>query len=574
MTTLKVRRLIVRSVAVRVSNKETAMSKRPAFLPLPLSRRKMSSIIRSFSLTCVLTFTFAVTGHSSTVQFNGAKTYPVGNTPNAVVAVDLNGDGKLDIAVASLSGSLSILLGNGDGSFQTANTFTAGSQIQLLTAADLNRDTKPDLIISDSTLTSTQVGVLINNGDATFGPVQMLPGITIASSFAVSDVDGDLNTDIVVGDIGATVVHVFMGKGDGTFQSPLDFGPFGSPGIIHIADFNRDTRPDLAITTFKGFGFNLWLGNGDGTFQPPVFVSTGFFPTISPGDLNQDGKTDVAAFSRGIFNRNTFFTTRLGNGDGTFQPSKSIGMANGTLSLLADFDGDRVPDVVAEGAGSVFVWINHGDATFQAPLSFPGGATSAGIAAADLNGDGATDLIVTNPEQNTVSVLLNAGTQFSLNTLTLSPSSITRGQSTTGALTVNLLNSFAKPITLSCNVAASGQSQGALPSCSIEPSSVSPAANGSATATLTVNTSSSIASIVPGLRRVLLPIAAACFGLLCLIWDSSRKRRLALFAVFGGLALQVACGSSTPRPSSSYTITVTAKAGAVQQTISTFLTVQ
>jgi hypothetical protein len=220
------------------------------------------------------------------------------------------------------------------------------------------------------------------------------------------------------------------------------------------------------------------------------------------------------------------------------------------------------------------VWINHGDATFQAPLSVPGGATSAGIAAADLNGDGATDLIVTNPEQNTVSVLLNAGTQFSLNTLTLSPSSITRGQSTTGALTVNLLNSFAKPITLSCNVAASGQSQGALPSCSIEPNSVSPAANGSATATLTVNTSSTIASIVPGLRRVLLPIAAACFGLLCLIWDSSRKRRLALFAVFGGLALQIACGSSTPRPSSSYTITVTAKAGAVHQTTSTFLTVQ
>jgi len=533
----------------------------------------MSSIIRSFSLTCVLTFTFAVTGHSSTVQFNGAKTYLVGNTPNAVVAVDLNGDGKLDIAVANLSGTLSVLLGNGDGSFQTANTFTAGTEIHSVTAADLNGDTKPDLIISDSTLTSTQVGVLINNGDATFGPVQMLPDITNASSFAVSDVDGDLNTDIVVGDRGATVVHVFKGKGDGTFQSPLDFSPSGSPGTIHVADFNVDGRPDLAITTINGFGFNLWLGNGDGTFQLPVFVSTGIFPTISPGDLNQDGKTDVAAFSRGIFNPNTFFTTRLGNGDGTFQPSKSIGMASGRLSLLADFDGDRVPDVVAEGAGSVFVWINHGDATFQAPLSVPGGATSAGIAAADLNGDGATDLIVTNPEQNTVSVLLNAGTQFSLNTLTLSPSSISRGQSTTGTLTVNLLNSFAKPITLSCNVAASGQSQGALPSCSIEPSSVSPAANGSATATLTVNTSSSIASIVPGLRRVLLPIAA-CFGLLCLIWDSSRKRRLALFAVFGGLALQVACGSSTPRPSSSYTITVTAKAGAVQQTTSTFLTVQ
>ena len=549
------------------------MSKRPAFPPQPLSRGTMSCLIKSFSLACLLTF--AITGHTSTVQFNGAKAYPVGSTPNAVLAVDLNGDGKLDIVVANQSGTLSILLGNGDGSFQTANTFIAGTQISSVAAADLNGDTSPDLIISDSTLTSTQVGVLLNNGNATFGPVQVLPGIAIASSVAVSDVDGDLKADIVVGDIGANIVHVFMGKGDGTFQSPLNFASSFAPRSIHIGDFNGDGRPDLAIT--GPIGFSLWLGNGDGTFQLPVFVSTGFSSTISTGDLNQDGKTDVAAFTSSILSpRSIFFSTRLGNGDGTFQSPKSIGMASGKLSLLADFDGDQVPDVVAEGAGSVFVWLNHGDATFQAPLSTVAGASSGGIAASDLNGDGATDLIVTNPAQNTVSVLLNAGTQFSLSTLTLSPSTITRGQAATGALTVNLLNSFANPISLSCTVVASGQSQGAVPSCSIVPSSVTPAANGNATANLTVNTSSSMASIVPGLRLVLLPFAVASFGLFCFTGDNCRKRRLAVFTVFGGLALQAACGggSSTPPPSSSYTITVTAKAGAVQQTTSTVLTVQ
>src|ERR1700749_211497 len=103
------------------------MSKRPAFLPPPLSRGRISSLIRSFSLTCLLTF--SATGHTSTIQFNGAKAYPVGSTPNAVVAADLNGDGKLDIAVGNQSGTLSALLGNGDGSFQTANTFIAGTQI-------------------------------------------------------------------------------------------------------------------------------------------------------------------------------------------------------------------------------------------------------------------------------------------------------------------------------------------------------------------------------------------------------------------------------------------------------------
>jgi hypothetical protein len=551
------------------------MSKRPAFLPQPLSRVRVTWLMRSFSLTCLLTF--SLTGHTSTVQFNGPTAFPVGTTPNAVVAVDLDGDGKIDIAVANQSGTISILLGNGDGSFLPANTFSAGTQINSVAAADLNGDSSPDLIIRDSTLTSTQVGILLNNGDATFGPVQMLPGITLASSFAVSDVDGDLKTDIVAGDTGATVVHVFLGKGDGTFHSPLNFSSSFAPRSIDIADFNGDSKPDLAITGFNGF--NVCLGNGDGTFQMPLFVSTGFFTTISTADLNQDGKTDVAAFVSNIFNHNKFFLTRLGNGDGTFQSSQSVGASSGTLSLLVDFDGDQIPDVVAEGGGSVFVLLNHGDATFQAPLSTVAGASSGGMAASDLNSDGATDLIVTNPGENTVSVLLNAGTLFSLNRLTLTPASITRGQSTTGTLTVDLLNSFTKPISLTCAVAASGQSQGAVPSCSITPNSVSPAANGNATAKLTVSTSFSMASITTGLRLVLLPFAVGICGLFCLKWDSSRKRRLAIITavvVFGGLALQVACGggNSTPPPPSSYTITVTAKAGAAQQATSTVLTVQ
>jgi hypothetical protein len=208
---------------------------------------------------------------------------------------------------------------------------------------------------------------------------------------------------------------------------------------------------------------------------------------------------------------------------------------------------------------------------FQAPISTVAGPASAGVAAADLNGDGATDLIVTNPGQTAVSVLLNSGTQLSLNSLTLNPSSITRGQSTTATLTVNLLNSFTKPIALSCKVAASGQSQGPTPTCSLEPASVSPAANASATSRLTVNTSSALA-----LATTLFPFAIASFGLFSLVSTSFRKRRFALFAIFGGLALQVACGGgrSTPPPTSGYTITVTAKSGAVQQTTTTFLTVQ
>jgi hypothetical protein len=550
------------------------MSKRPDFLHLSLfSHKSVIAMVMSTSL-----FAFAVTPHNSTVQFQTAKSYPVGPTPNSIATADLNGDGKLDFVVSNLSGTLSVLFGNGDGSFQTADTFTAGTRISSVTAADLNGDAKPDLVILDVTSNGGKVGVLLNNGDGTFGTVQFLPGIADASSFTTGDVDGDVKTDILVGDRGTTplvpVVAVFHGNGDGTFHSLPDVTLPGPPGTIYLTDIDLDGRLDLVMSLFSAF--SVRFGNGDGTFQSPLFISTGFFSTTLAGDLNQDGKTDLVTFASNIFNHNTFFSTRLGNGDGTFQLAVSNGSSSGKLSLLADFDGDTVPDVAAQGGGSVFLWINHGDATFQPVLSVAAGATSAGIAATDLNGDGATDLVVTNPGQNTVSVLLNAGTQISLNSVVLNPSTISRGQSTMGTITVNMLNSFVKSVALSCQVAASGQAQGTVPSCSLQPSSVIPGANASATSKLTVSTSASLASFFPGLRQVLLSLAVVCFGFLCLSRNSSAKRRLGLFAVTGVLALQAACGggSSTPPQPSTYTVTVTAKAGSTQQTTSAILTVQ
>jgi hypothetical protein len=548
------------------------MTQPPDFLHLPAFS---SRTVKAFFLTTSL-LTFAAAAQASTVQFAAAKSYPVGVSPNAVAAADVNGDGKLDLVVSNLSGTISVLLGNGDGTFQTAHTFAAGTDIPSVKTVDLNGDAKPDIVIRDFTANGGQVGVLLNNGDGTFGPVQLLSNVSAAFSFAVGDIDGDLKPDILVGDSGTTpAVHVFRGNGDGTFQSPIDVSLSTVPGSIYLADFNLDGRPDLAVTVFNGL--DVFFGNGDGTFQSPTLVGTGFASfTLLLKDLNQDGKIDIAGFFHGIFTHTTSFETRLGNGDGTFQAAISNGNTSGALSLLEDFEGDTVPDAVSQGAGSIFLWLNNGDGTFQSPVSFSAGASSSGIAAADLNNDGASDLIVTNTDQNAVSVLLNAGTQISVNSVALNPSTISRGQSATGKVVVNMLNFFVKPVTLSCNVTASGQSQGAIPSCSIQPSSVAPGANASATATLTVNSSSSLATLFPNVNRVVLSLAITCFGFLSLGRNNSAKRYIAVLAVISGLALQAACGggSTSPPQPSTYKITVTAKAGSVQQTTSAFLTVQ
>jgi hypothetical protein len=244
-------------------------------------------------------------------SFSGANVFGTGGVfPSSPAVADLNGDGKRDLVVAnSGNGTVGVLLGNGDATFQTAVTYgTGGVAAQQVRIADVNGDGKRDLIVANACTSSANcpfspgsVSILLGNGDGTFQPaVAYGSGGDDAFSIAVADVNGDGKLDVLVtnsyADTGCCLdgpLGVLQGNGDGTFQPVITYNLGVRIQQIAVADVNRDGKRDLVART--DHGLMVLLGNGDGTFQAPVFNNTGGFGPggIAIADVNGDGRPDV-----------------------------------------------------------------------------------------------------------------------------------------------------------------------------------------------------------------------------------------------------------------------------------------
>ena len=340
----------------------------------------------------------------------------------AVAMGDFNGDGKPDLALVTNAGPshptlLMILLGRGDGSFRDGTTpQITGQNAQGVVVADFNGDGKQDLAIPDSGGVGNTPGgvvVLLGNGDGTFQTPMVVPVANGVGGLAVGDFNKDGKPDMAVPLVNSSQIAVLLGKGDGTFQPPALYSLARPVSGINTADFNRDGNLDLAVT--GAAGVSVLLGNGDGTFGQPANFPAGTNPGASViGDFNHDGKPDLAvADSAGGFR------VLLGNGDGTFQPAILTAVGKSPSGLAAaDFDVDGNVDVAlidsqaAAGATSLAVMRGNGDGTFQPPAYF-GVNSPTGIAVGDLNKDNRPDLAVSQsgqPSIVTVSVLLNTTT--------------------------------------------------------------------------------------------------------------------------------------------------------------------
>ncbi|HJR79406.1 MAG TPA: FG-GAP-like repeat-containing protein [Anaerolineales bacterium] len=371
-----------------------------------------------FFWTFLLSMAILVSATQASAQSTQSPSFTIQSYPllaNSHIAVDLNGDGILDLAGPGANGT-AVMLGNADGTFRARVNYPTGGQTQDLAAGDFNSDGKQDLAVS---INSAQISLslLMGNGDGTFNAPVNFPNTTgvDAPAIVATDVNNDTRLDLLIAHtlacftgpcVSSDDLTIMLGNGDGTFQSQqMDVG-IGMAEIA-VGDFNRDGIKDLAIPGSQARLF-LLNGVGDGTFvqQPTLQLITespfGRDGTdVDVGDFNRDNIQDLVV-AVALNGSNTVIL--IGNGDGTFRAPHIITEPRIRIpqyQAVADYNGDGSQDLaLALGDGSsglMEILKGNGDGTFQ-PLvlyDIPPDKTSVGggdIVAGDFNRDGRPDI--------------------------------------------------------------------------------------------------------------------------------------------------------------------------------------
>ena len=349
--------------------------------------------------------------------FRDLESYAVGQTPRGVAVADFNDDGALDVVTANYTDkTISVLINQGNGVLGVAISSSTGAAEgpSNVAVANFNEDGFKDVLTTS--YFSNKVSLLRGQGDGTFAPASVL---SVSNNWlggvAVGDLNHDGHQDFIVSEMNGSSVWVLLGLGDGNLASAVAYGVGGSPDKVVMADFNGDGHVDVASANGDGT-VSIILGRGDGTFGAAQNLLLGQnLGDLLVADLNADENVDLVVFQR-YPSMVTVVTVLLGDGSSGFLAPKTqtipVGPMGGREILVTgDFFGDGHLDLLtATSDDTVVIGQGLGDGNFFKPFdlapSFPAGNFPENIFTGDFDGDGQIDVAVTNYTDGVIDVLL------------------------------------------------------------------------------------------------------------------------------------------------------------------------